>query len=211
VTPKLSFATTFPQLLLVEPSHQYISQWHLAKTTPKFLRPLWRNIRQQRTKKKEKQFWETRPMLWRRVMIFARTKQSTSPKTCKEFVYFKFLFFYWFLWIQAIGRYIKGLIQKETSKDSDVPKPKKSKQKYNIRDVIRQLYRDRIEEEIPYDSNDPRHLGAYQKAVSTVHANMTEDELDEAGRTLESWHQEGVPRNMQVKWVLKFLTSCYAK
>lgn len=100
---------------------------------------------------------------------------------------------------KAIERYIKRHVEKESKDDVEVPKPRKVKQLYTIRDVIKQKYRPLIEEQIPYKPNEKKYLGSYQLAVSTVQNNMTEEELEAARETAELWSEEGAPPAVQLK------------
>ena len=67
-------------------------------------------------------------------------------------------------------------------RDSSKPKakPKKLKQLYTIRDIIKQNHRGLVEDQIPYEANNPKYLGSYQRAVTAVKDNMTEEELADA-------------------------------
>jgi hypothetical protein len=87
----------------------------------------------------------------------------------------------------------------EATADSGDPKPKKIKQVYKIRDVIKQRHRDLVEAEIPYKSTDKEYLGSYQSAVTTVLQNMTESELEEAEEMVELWNAQGAPAEVQLK------------
>lgn len=78
-------------------------------------------------------------------------------------------------------------------------KPKKIKQVYTIRDVIKQHYGDRVGAEIPYTPKDSEYIGSYQRAVTTVLKNMTENDLKEAEKILELWNAQGAPSNVQTK------------
>jgi len=73
------------------------------------------------------------------------------------------------------------------------------KENYVIRDVIKKCYRKEIDAEIPYDPTDKRYIALYQGAVTTVYNNLTKDELEEAEGILESWKEEGVPQDIQLK------------
>lgn len=90
-------------------------------------------------------------------------------------------------------------MKKEPVVESEDPKPKKAKQVYTIRDVIKQNYRSLIEENIPFKSTDKEYLGSYQKAVSTVVENMTEEDRQEADDLVELWNKNGAPSDMQLK------------
>jgi len=110
-----------------------------------------------------------------------------------------FPFLYSYIGLQAISRFIKRCVKKASEPEVEQPKPKKVKKIYTIRDVIKQHYRSRVEEEIPFKSNDKEYLGSYQKAVSTVLNNMTEEDLEEAEDILELWNKEGGPSDIQLK------------
>jgi hypothetical protein len=88
---------------------------------------------------------------------------------------------------------------KDSSQGDEDAKPTKLKHKYSIRDVIKQIYRDRIEEEIPHKSTDKRYIGCYQRAVTKIHQNMTDDDLEHAESVMDLWNNEGVPPEMQLK------------
>lgn len=103
---------------------------------------------------------------------------------------------------QAIRRYITRNLKKETPVVSLDTKPKKVKLIYTIRDVIKQQYRDLVEKEIPHKSTDKEYLGQYQKAVSKVLNNMSDDQKEEAENLLNSWNKDGAPREVQIKWVI---------
>ena len=100
---------------------------------------------------------------------------------------------------QAIGRYIKGCIKKESIPEVEEPKPKKVKKIYNIRDVIKQHYRSLVVDEIPFKSTDKEFLGHFQRAVTTVLNQMSDEELEEAEKILELWNKEGGPSELQLK------------
>jgi hypothetical protein len=106
--------------------------------------------------------------------------------------------------IQTICRYFKGIINKESinkesSSDGGVPKPAKNKQVYSIRDVIKQKYQALIEDEIPYKSTDKQYISHYQRAVTNVHQNMTEGELEEAESIVELWNKNGALADVKLK------------
>jgi hypothetical protein len=100
---------------------------------------------------------------------------------------------------QAVTRYIKGQNEKEAAVDSGVSKPKKTKKFYTIRDVIKQHYADRVGAQIPYKPNEKEYIGSYQRAVTTVLKNMTENDLEEAEKIVESWNAQGAPAEVQLK------------
>jgi hypothetical protein len=78
-------------------------------------------------------------------------------------------------------------------------KPKKVKKIYTIRDVIKQQYQSRVNDEIPFKSTDKEYLGSYQRAVTAVLKNMDEEDLEEAEMILELWNKEGAPSDVQLK------------
>ena len=107
--------------------------------------------------------------------------------------------------LQAITRYIKGIVKKDTAPVAEEPKPKpkpkKVKKVYTIRDIIKQHYRTLVDNEIPFKSTDKdfRYLGSFQKAVTTVLNKMSEEELEEAENLVELWNREGGPSDLQLK------------
>jgi len=112
---------------------------------------------------------------------------------------FIFTLLYSYPRLQAIHRYIKGRIKKESATKVEKPKPKKLKKIYTIRDVIKHHYRSRVMEEIPFKPTDRGYLGSYQKAVTKVLNNMSEKDLEEAENIQESWNKEGGPSEIQLK------------
>lgn len=101
--------------------------------------------------------------------------------------------------LQAIGRYLKGCLKKASASEVEGPKPKKIKQVYTIRDVIKQHYKSLVEDEIPFESTDKKYLGSFQKAVTTVLNKMSEEELEDAENILKTWNKEGGPSDLQLK------------
>jgi hypothetical protein len=91
------------------------------------------------------------------------------------------------------------VIGKETPDDSGEAKPKKIKLVYTIRDIIKQQYRELVNEEIPYKPTDKEYIGSYQRAVTTVLKNMTKDQLGEAEKMVEVWNEQGAPLPFQLK------------
>jgi hypothetical protein len=89
-------------------------------------------------------------------------------------------------------------VKKEDTKDDDT-KPIKRKQVYAIRDVIKQNYRTLIEDEIPYVPSDKQYIGSYQRAVTTVHKNMSKSELEKVEETVEMWNKQGAPPQVKLK------------
>ena len=106
--------------------------------------------------------------------------------------------------VQAITRYFKRIVEDESPDTAEDPKPKKIKQFYNLRDVVKQHYRDRVQAEIPFEPNHPDFISKYQRAVTTVLNNMTEEDLEEANDVLDTWNKLGAPAAVQLKWVVKF-------
>jgi len=104
-----------------------------------------------------------------------------------------------YIMLQAIGRYLKGCLKKASASEVEGPKPKKIKQVYTIRDVIKQHYKSLVEDEIPFESTDKKYLGSFQKAVTTVLNKMSEEELEDAENILKTWNKEGGPSDLQLK------------
>jgi hypothetical protein len=61
-----------------------------------------------------------------------------------------------------------------------------------------------VEKKIPFRPTDKEYLGSYQRAVSNVLDNMTKKELKNLENVAELWNKEGVPQNIQLKYVLRF-------
>jgi hypothetical protein len=91
------------------------------------------------------------------------------------------------------------LLANEEGSQNEETKPKKIKQVYTIRDVIKQNYAELVNGHIPYNSSEKGYLGCYQKAVTTVLNQMTDEELEEAGNILEEWNSNGAPSDIQLK------------
>jgi len=68
-----------------------------------------------------------------------------------------------------------------------------------IREVIQHIHKERIEQEIPVKPNDREFIGHYQRAVTTIHENLTGDQLKEAEDKLELWNKEGLPEDVRLK------------
>lgn len=94
---------------------------------------------------------------------------------------------------------MNGSSKNDAEPEVQTAKPKKVKKIYSIRDVIKQHYRARVDEEIPYKSTDKEYLGSYQRAVTTVLNNMTEEDLEEAQNMVDDWNKEGGPSDVQLK------------
>jgi hypothetical protein len=101
--------------------------------------------------------------------------------------------------LQAIARYFKRSIKKESTAEGGAPKPRKMKQVYTMRDVIKEKYRHLVEEEIPYNPTDKEYLGEYQKAVTKALEKMSPEDLEEVQEIVDSWNAQGVPSEMKLK------------
>ena len=101
--------------------------------------------------------------------------------------------------LEGKSRYIKKEMKKKSTEEDDAPKPKKIKEVYNLHDVIKQNYKALVEAEIPYKSTDKEYLGSYQRAVTTVLANMEQEDLDEVQNILDAWNDQGAPPEVQLK------------
>lgn len=112
--------------------------------------------------------------------------------------------------LQAIGRYFKRSVSKISTDSVADSKPVKIKQVYTTRDVIKQKYRELVEEHIPYKPSDKKYLSSYQQAVTTVLENMSGDDLDEVQKIADGWNEQGAPSDLQLKWVFncKSLLPC---
>jgi hypothetical protein len=117
-------------------------------------------------------------------------------------IFFPFLDSY--VWLQAVTRYIKGVLRKEAGPEVQETKPKKVKMEYTIRDVVKQHYSSRVDQEIPFKSTDKEYIGSYQRAVTTVLNEMTEEDLEEVEKVLDLWNKKGAPSDLQLKYVLTF-------
>lgn len=73
------------------------------------------------------------------------------------------------------------------------------KQLYTVRDVIKQNCRALIEEKIPYDAKDSKYIGSYQRAVTAVQSEMTEENLAAAQELAKAWSEQGAPPEVQLK------------
>lgn len=83
--------------------------------------------------------------------------------------------------------------------DNDFSKPKKVKQTYNIRDVIREKYSDEIKAANPYTPGDKEFVGNFGKALNSVMGNLNDDELKEAEELTDLWNEQGPPADFQLK------------
>jgi hypothetical protein len=90
-------------------------------------------------------------------------------------------------------------LKKTSNGDAEESKPKKMKQVFTMRDVIKQNYKALIEKEIPFESNDKEYIGSYQRAVTTVLNNMSEEDQEEAQTILDLWNEQGPPPDVQLK------------
>jgi hypothetical protein len=104
---------------------------------------------------------------------------------------------------KAISRYIKLSIEKETNKGPDdstsKPKPRKVKKLYCIRDVVKLHHGDLVAKEIGYKTDNPKYLANYQRAVTAVIDNMTEEDLEAAQQIANDWSEQGAPPEVQLK------------
>lgn len=87
----------------------------------------------------------------------------------------------------------------EVDVKEDNPKPKKVKMFYGPRDVIKQNYRDKIDEEINLKPNEYGYIRGYQKAVTTILEQLDDDEKEEVQRLVDLWNTEGGPSDVQLK------------
>ena len=94
---------------------------------------------------------------------------------------------------------VKYCLKKVSTPDVEEPKHKKVKRVYNIRDAIKQNYKSLVKNEILFESTDKKYLGSYQKAVTTVLNNMSEEDLEEVENIVELWNKEGGPSDLQLK------------
>jgi hypothetical protein len=78
-------------------------------------------------------------------------------------------------------------------------KPRKVKQTYSFRDVVKNVYKSRVDDEIPFESSNKKYLGRYQSAVTKVLENLTEKEVEETEKIQESWNKYGGPSEVQMK------------
>lgn len=53
--------------------------------------------------------------------------------------------------------------------------------------------------QIPFKSTEKEYIGSYQKAVTQVMANLSEEDLEEAERMLEVWNEEGASADVRLK------------
>jgi hypothetical protein len=105
--------------------------------------------------------------------------------------------------LQAVRRYLTACNKKdlelEAAEAEAKAKPKKLKQMYTIRDVIKQNYRALVNDQIPYKPTDKGYLPSFQRAVTTVLKNMSDEELETAETMVEKWNTEGAPSEVQLK------------
>ena len=90
-------------------------------------------------------------------------------------------------------------MKKEAEQDDGDRKPKKIKQFYTVRDVIKQNYKARIQAEISVEPTDKKYIGQYQLAVSTVLGKMTKKDHKEAEEIADLWNKQGAPPDLQLK------------
>jgi hypothetical protein len=101
--------------------------------------------------------------------------------------------------LQAVTRHIKGHLNTEEADEGCDRKPAKIKRIYTVRDVVKQNYRALVEAEIPFKSTDKQFIGSYQRAVTTVIRNLSDEDLEEAKKIAEIWSQQGAPPEAQLK------------
>ena len=75
---------------------------------------------------------------------------------------------------------------------------------YVLRDVIAELYADRIEEEVKILCNDvpkgsPAWLGAFSKAVAKVRGTLTKNQMREVEDALEIWNKIRAPDKVKAE------------
>jgi hypothetical protein len=78
-------------------------------------------------------------------------------------------------------------------------KPIKVKQVYTARDIIKQKYRELVEDHIPYKSSDKKYLFSYQQAVTKVLEEMSEEDLSDIQKIVDMWNDQGAPLDLQLK------------
>ena len=144
------------------------------------------------------------PMLSERVGMTTRTKEMTSQQSCEQCVHILFFSLCILLSnvhnLQAITRYIKRCLKDEdTPAENEGTNPKKIKQIYNIRDVIKQAYRHLVDARIPFKSNEENYISHYQRAVTEVYENFDDSKLKEAEAMVEVWNTQGIPQKFQQK------------
>jgi len=103
---------------------------------------------------------------------------------------------------QAIGRFFKRSIEDEVDEDAEpavIPKPKRRKQIYGLRDVVKDRYLHLVNAEIPHEAGGADYIANYQRAVTTVVENMEGDDLKEAEVMVEEWNKGGAPSDVQLK------------
>lgn len=131
--------------------------------------------------------------------------QKISQKTSKKCVSHPFLkFLTSFIAFQAIGRYFNASLSKASSAGGGDPKPVKIKQVYAIRDVIKQKYRELIEDKIPFKPTDKNYLSCYQAALTQVQNEMSDEDLGALQKIVDSWNEQGAPSEVKLKQVFNF-------
>jgi hypothetical protein len=76
------------------------------------------------------------------------------------------------------------------------------KETYTIRDVIKDRYLERINQEIPFKHEEKDYIGGYQRAVTKVEQDIKDengDDLKEVEAIVQSWNKLGAPANVQAK------------
>jgi hypothetical protein len=151
---------------------------------------------------------EERGWLASRLMLLKRARLSLRTRTNSRKIFQRFVFAFILHFrinrgrIQAIHRYLKKSKDKDCQTEAERKakvKPKKVKQFYTIRDVVKDKYKSLIADQIPYESTHPKYIGRFQAAVTKVLNDLTEEDLEEAEKTLEEWNTEGAPSDVQVK------------
>src|SRR5271156_5442957 len=127
--------------------------------------------------------------------------ERSFPKTFQPFVLTYFLAMSdSFVRLQAVRRHLTACIKKNSEQEATQAqekaakaKPKKVKAIYTMRDVIKQNYRALVNAEIAYKPTDKEYLGSFQRAVTTVLKNLSEEELETVETVVEDWNTEGAP------------------
>ena len=108
--------------------------------------------------------------------------------------------------LQAVRRYLTACIKTDSEPEAtpteakvQEPKPKKVKQVYTMRDVITNNYRALVNDQISCKPTDQEYIGSFQRAVTTVLKNMSDEELETAETMVEKWNKEGAPSEVQLK------------
>ena len=70
-----------------------------------------------------------------------------------------------------------------------------------MQDVIKQFHQELIMAEIPYKSTDKEYIGSYQRAVTTVQENLSEEDLEQAENMAQLWNEQGASSEVQLKCI----------